>query len=92
MRWHKHTSYTFNIDSTNDLKTWSDEFEEMNSSHMLPVQRIYRPIGVMKWLEQKKSKCHNSHVKKNNRVLYLFFLTLAFFLCLNLYLYQKKRT
>jgi hypothetical protein len=87
VRWHKHTPYTFNIDSTNDLKTWSDEFEEMNSSRMLPVQRIYRPVGVMKWLEQKKVNVIIPMSKKNNRVLYFFFLTLAFFLCLNFYLY-----
>ncbi|EIE86684.1 hypothetical protein G6F46_012025 [Rhizopus delemar] len=50
VRWYKSTPYTFGMDSSNDLKTWSDEFEEVDSSCVLPVQRIYGPVGVMKWL------------------------------------------
>jgi hypothetical protein len=51
VRWYKHTPYTFDIDSNNDLKTWSDDFEGVDSSCVLSVQRIYGPVGVMKWLE-----------------------------------------
>ncbi|KAG1627061.1 hypothetical protein G6F44_012278 [Rhizopus delemar] len=54
VRWYKPTPHTFNTHRANGLETWSDEFEEMSSSCVLPVQRIYRPVGVMKWLEQEK--------------------------------------
>ncbi|EIE87352.1 hypothetical protein RO3G_12063 [Rhizopus delemar RA 99-880] len=54
VRWYKPTPHTFNTHRANGLETWSDEFEEISSSCVLPVQRIYRPVGVMKWLEQEK--------------------------------------
>ncbi|KAG1433543.1 hypothetical protein G6F56_014581 [Rhizopus delemar] len=53
VQWFKSYNQIFPSYKKRGLEVWRDEYLPLSEHSILPISRIYSPVGVMKWLPEE---------------------------------------